>query len=60
MRKLTEEERYLLDKIHKTQYPPKSFWFRLAMWDIFRPKKRDKFLNNLKAGMNLKYALKQC
>ena len=56
MRKPSEEERHLLDNI---EYPPKWFWFKLAMWDIFNPKKRDRFLMNLKIGMNLHSALKE-
>ncbi len=55
MRKLSEEERYILDGI---QYESRMFWFRLASWDIFRPKKRDRFLNNMEAGMNIRAALK--
>lgn len=56
MRLLTEEERCLLDKIEYS--PVRGFWFKLMIWDIFRPKRRDKFLHNLKMGMNVKSAYK--
>ena len=59
MRKLSEEEKYLLDTTTK-YWTPKHFWRKLAWWDIFNPKKRDRFLNGLKAGKNLNAAFKDC